>query len=302
METPTSPYPNDAYKVGWISAIPIELAAARATLDEEHGFPQSRQSAQDSNSYILGRLHGLNVVIACLPKNEVGASSAALAARDLLGNFSNVRIGLMVGIGAGLPGWNSDDQGVQGEGEEEENGYENCIETDVRLGDVVIGSDKATGGVVAYNFGKKLGDGSFEVAYSLDQPPRLLRVAIAQMEAEHEHRRSRLEEYMEKMRSNLVPRMRPKWEHPGQARDILFPADYQHPTGVSTCKQCDVRRAIKRHPRFREDNAPVIHYGVITTGSEVMRHAPTRNQIRDRHGAICLDMEAAGLMNNLPAW
>lgn len=64
------------------------------------------------------------------------------------------------------------------------------LEGDVRLGDVVIGSDKKTGGVVAYKFGKKLPDGSFEVAYHLDQPPRALHVALASLEADDELRRN----------------------------------------------------------------------------------------------------------------
>jgi hypothetical protein len=62
----------------------------------------------------------------------------------------------------------------------------------VRLGDVVINSDRENGGVVLYDFGKKLADGSFKSIYSLDRPPRLLRTAISLLEAEHLTRENRI--------------------------------------------------------------------------------------------------------------
>lgn len=297
MEVSISPFPNDAYEIGWISALPIELAAARGMLDEEHGIPQSSPPLQDSNSYILGRLHSHKVVIACLPRGEVGGSSAAVSARDMLGVFPNIRVGLMVGIGAGIPCWKSDNGSVGDENTDQED--KGLAEGDVRLGDVVISSDKKTGGLVAYNFGKKLPDGSFEVAYHLNQPPRALRVALSTMEADHELRENRITEYMKQMVEKLPLGTREKWLHPGQAKDILFPANYVHQGGRS-CKNCDRQKAIRRIPILRSSTTPTIHYGVIATGSEVVKHAPTRDLIGATHNAIALEMEAAGLMNNFP--
>jgi len=40
-------------------------------LDEEHEQYKS-QVPYDNNSYVLGRIHGHNVVIACLPAGEYG--------------------------------------------------------------------------------------------------------------------------------------------------------------------------------------------------------------------------------------
>lgn len=280
-----SPFPNDAYQVGWISALPIELAAARGMLDEEHGNPQTLPQKTDNNSYVLGQIHNHKVVIACLPRGEVGASSAALVAQNMMWSFPNIRIGLMVGIGAGIPrcSGNEDDDD----------------EEDVHLGDVVISSDKKTGGVVAYNFGKKLADGSFEAAYHLDQPPRVLRTTLANLEATHEVRDNLIPKYICQMLVKLPGKMQSKWMHPGLEKDILFPPDYMHSSG-KTCKNCDQDRALRKALDKREDDTPVIHYGVIATGSEVVRYAPTRDQIKSDHNAICLEMEAAGLMNNFP--
>ncbi|CAG9987602.1 unnamed protein product [Clonostachys byssicola] len=284
-----SPFPNDAYQVGWISALPVELAAARGMLDAEHGNPQTLPQKRDTNSYVLGQIHNHKVVIACLPRGEVGVIPAALVAHNMMWTFPNIRFCLIVGIGAGIPRCSGNEDDDPDDDEEE----------DVHLGDVVIGSDKKTGGVVAYNFGKKLADGSFEVAYHLDQPPRVLRTALANLEATHEFRDNLIPKYIDQMLVKLPGEMRSMWMHPGLEKDILFPPDYLH-LGGTTCKNCDQGRAVRKALDKREDDIPVIHYGVIATGSEVVRHAPTRDQIRSNHNAICLEMGAAGLMNNFP--
>src|SRR4029077_2772953 len=103
--------------VGWICALPFEMAAAQAILDEDRGKPQV-QSITDRNSYHLGRIKEHDVVIACLPAGVSGTTSAAAVAVQMLSSFPSIRIGLMVGIGGGVP--NIED------------------ELDIRLGDVVI--------------------------------------------------------------------------------------------------------------------------------------------------------------------
>jgi len=72
----------------------------------------------------LGRVGKHNVVTAVLPDGEYGTASAASIARDMLHSFPNVRIGLMVGIGGGVPS----------------KGH------DVRLGDVVVSSPRTGSG------------------------------------------------------------------------------------------------------------------------------------------------------------
>ncbi|KAK6334444.1 hypothetical protein TWF730_003659 [Orbilia blumenaviensis] len=273
-------FSNDDYQIGWISALPLELAAAKGMLDEEHGNPQTLPRKGDNNTYVLGRIKQHNIVIACLPKGEIGASSAALVANDMLASFPNIRIGLMVGIGAGIPDCDEN-------------------ENDIHLGDVVISSDKKTGGVFAYNFGKRLADGSFEVAYHLNQPPRVLRTALANLEARHESQDNLIPKYIKEMLEKFSENKRAQWTYPGSNMDVLFSADYLH-QGGKTCKDCDPGKTIRRNSQSRTGSTPVVHYGIIATGSEVVKHALTRNQIRKDHNAICLEMEAAGLMNNFP--
>lgn len=56
-----------AYTVGWICALPVELAAARIMLKEEH-LPHD---GVGSTQYTLGRIGSHNVVLACLPAGQM---------------------------------------------------------------------------------------------------------------------------------------------------------------------------------------------------------------------------------------
>src|SRR5271163_1143262 len=92
--------PIEKYQVGVVCALPKELTAARAILDEEHEKIES-QDAFDHNNYVLGRVHTHNVVIACLPAQVYGNNAAAIVA-NMWRTFTGLRFGLMVGIGGGI--------------------------------------------------------------------------------------------------------------------------------------------------------------------------------------------------------
>lgn len=64
------------------------------------------------------------------------------------------------------------------------------------------------------------------------------------------------------------------------------------------CQSCDQLRLIQRQPRSTTD--PVIHYGTIASADQVMRHAITRDTLREKYKILCFEMEAAGLMNDFP--
>src|SRR5438552_5049988 len=84
------------YTVGWVCALPIELAAAAEMLDEKHdSLPVD---GSDANSYILGRIGDHNVVISCLPLGKTGTTSAAAVAIRMMFRFPSIRFGLMVGV------------------------------------------------------------------------------------------------------------------------------------------------------------------------------------------------------------
>ncbi|KAJ5160570.1 uncharacterized protein N7482_007574 [Penicillium canariense] len=268
-------FANEEYVVGWICALPVEMAAAKGMMDEEHGEPRTPPADADQNTYILGSMGKFKIAVACLPMHQVGTSSAAVAARDMLFTFPNIRIGLLVGIGAGVPDENND----------------------IRLGDVVLSSDAKNGGVITYDFGKKLADGSFESISALNRPPRSLATALGKLKAEHEMRENKILSYVEEMLRKYPFMRKRKYSRPEQALDQLFRYDYLHVQGA-TCATCDPSKAITREQRF--DDNPLIHFGTIASGNTVVKDAIMREEIKEKHGAICLEMEAAGIMNNFP--
>lgn len=88
--------------MGVVCALPDEMSAAIATLNERHQ-PITGQDKLDPNNYVLGRAHEHNVVFACLPSGVNGTNAAARVARDMLWTFTGLRFGLLVGIGGGTP-------------------------------------------------------------------------------------------------------------------------------------------------------------------------------------------------------
>ncbi|KAJ6072623.1 hypothetical protein N7467_010708 [Penicillium canescens] len=247
-------------------------------MDEIHGSPQTAPADADNNSYVLGTVGKFKVVVACLPLHQLGASSATASAKEMLFTFPKIRIGLLVGIGAGIP--------------DSEN------ERDIRLGDIVVGSDSSNGGVVVYDFGKKLADGSFQSISILNRPPRSLSSALANIKAEHDMQESKIMSYVEAMLARY-PRMRKTgYCSPGKSYDRLFQPSYTHAKEAMPCSECDASQEIYRFERL--DDEPLIHYGTIASGNIVVKDAAMRLQIQEKHSAICLEMEAAGLMNNFP--
>ncbi|KAF7164158.1 hypothetical protein CNMCM5623_008848 [Aspergillus felis] len=264
---------HEDYTVGWICALPIEMAAAKAMLDETHA--KLPQSTQDPNTYSLGAIQGHNVVIACLPAGVYGTTSAAVVASHLSTTFPAIRFGLMVGIGGGVPSKSAD----------------------IRLGDVVI--SKPTGhysGVVQYDYGKTVSGGVFEQTGSLNKPPSVLLTAIADLESNHLLGKTQIPQFLTKIVDDY-PDLE-QFVYPGLEDDLLFMADYEHVPTETTCEACDGSRVVVRKPR-RSTN-PRIHYGLIASGNQVIKHALTRDRLGKQFGILCFEMEAAGLMDNFP--
>ena len=80
--------------------------------------------------------------------------------------------------------------------------------------------------------------------------------------------------------------------------DQLFQADYDHMDGEKDCKNCNEEQLVQR--KSRTPDVPVVHYGLIGSANQVMRHGVTREKLRQERGILCFEMEAAGLMDNFP--
>jgi nucleoside phosphorylase len=262
------------YTVGWICALPIEMAMVVAMLDERH--EPLPKHVHDHNNYTLGRISSHNVAIACLSRGVVGVTSAAIVANQMRSTFTSLRFGLMVGIGGGVP----------------------SEEHDIRLGDVVVSKPGETsGGVVQYDFSKMVQEGRFVRTGSLNRPPDVLLSAVTSLQAQHMLEDADLSKHL----SDIVvryPKLRATSTYQGTENDQLFEAGYDHPPGVATCAKCDIARVITRSARSCD--GPSIHYGLIASGTQVMRDGVTRERLRKELNVLCFEMEAAGLMDNFP--
>ncbi|QKX57042.1 uncharacterized protein TRUGW13939_04150 [Talaromyces rugulosus] len=254
------------YAVGWICALPIELAAAMEMLDETYDSFENGGSSR----YNLGRINEHNVVVACLPKGQMGTNSAATVAAELKSSFPAIRFGVLVGIGGGVP----------------------SADADIRLGDVVVSlPGKMHGGVIQYDFGKSTPNGLERTGF-LNAPPALLLEAVARVQASHiRGQDTQLREYISHF--NRVP----AFSSANLGQDVLFDANYRH-IGGSTCEKCSKERIMKRGLR---NNDVVIHYGLIASGNRVIKDGAERDRVASElEGVLCFEMEAAGMMNTFP--
>ncbi|KAF4946236.1 hypothetical protein FGADI_11338 [Fusarium gaditjirri] len=86
---------------------------------------------------------------------------------------------------------------------------------------------------------------------------------------------------------------------PGTENDRLFESQHEH-VGGSNCDKCNPAREVKREQR--ESTDPEIHYGIIASGNKLIKDAATRDSLLEgtRHQCLCVEMEAAGLMDRFP--
>lgn len=265
------PLRRDDYTVGWVCALPIELAAAQEMLDEEHPDLAHDPADNDENLYALGSIGGHNVVIVCLPAGRIGNNPAAAVATQMRATFKKIRFGLMVGIGGGVP----------------------SAEADVRLGDVVVSQPQGKhSGVVQYDAGKTTPSG-FERTGALNSPPQILLAAVARVRANELRDRSKLCEHIAKLKGVG------KFQRSKAGPDVLFEATYDH-EGGQTCGKCSGDRREAREPRDSEEEVAT-HYGTIASGNQVIKDAAVRDRLSaELGGVLCFEMEAAGLMNSFP--
>jgi nucleoside phosphorylase len=268
------------YHVGWICAIETEYVVALELLDVEFQAP-SDMSHDDENAYSFGRIGNHNVVITCLAKGKIGLTSAASAATDMRRSFSAIRIGLMVGISGGAP----------------------SKEHDIRLGDVVVSTPgRQSGGVIHYEFGKSIQNKTFEFTGSLASPPPILRSAVQKLSADHKRNGHRIKSTV----NDLVQkneRLQEGHQRPDPLTDVLYKSSFSHPNDNLSCMQSCIQQTdqiVQRVNRDPRKDDPVIHYGLIASADKLMRDAHIRDQLAEKEGVLCFEMEAAGLMDRFP--
>lgn len=262
---------RDDYLVGWICTLPIEVAAAKATLDRIHDNLPLDQNLDDSNNYILGSLQGHNVVIAYSNFGVYGRTSAAGVAAQLHASFKSVRVNLMVGIAGGVPD----------------------TKEDIRLGDVVVSKSTAGWpGVVQYDVNWERAEDQFIRSRALDQPTPLLLTAMRKAETAAIFNESQMPQYI----CEIVRKDPVTFAHPGPEQDVLFESDYDHTATESEenrCNHCNPDRIRLRQPR--EIHHPIVHYGLIASGHHLIYHGVIRDKLANKEGVLCFETEATGL-------
>lgn len=270
----TMPTHND-YQVGWICALPLEFAAAEAMLDTLHETLPNRRD--DENTYVFGSILQHNVVIACLPVGVYGTTSATSVGMQMRTSFPSLRFCLMVGVAGGAP----------------------APHVDIRLGDVVVSKPTGGyGGVIQYDYGKAVEDGEFVLTGTLDKPPAVLLTALARLQAKHHLRGNDIHRFY-KDALNKYGQLAETFSFPGRAGDVLFVPDYSHVGGGNNdCDNCDQDQI---HPRpSRPFTHPRVFYGLVASANQVLRNAARRDALSRRHGILCFEMEAAGLIDIVP--
>ncbi|KAH0161481.1 Pfs, NACHT and ankyrin domain protein, partial [Aureobasidium melanogenum] len=287
MSSATVPPSAGDYTVAWIAALPRERAAGEMMLDQKFTQPEDfNKNANDPNSYSWGRMGKHLVVIASLPAGEYGTTTTAITAQGLRSSLPHIRVGLLVGIGAGVPGEICNADGAL------------AVRRDIRLGDVVVSNPNGSnGGVVQYDLVKA--KDSLERKGSLNSPPLALRSALSALQAEHEHQDSKISSIMNAAMEKF-PKAARNYSRPTGTPDRLFRACCSH-AGGEDCTNCDPAGQIKRTPR--ED--PEVHCGTIACGNTLVKNAAHRDEIvswlrTENVDPLCFEMEAAGLMNAFP--
>ncbi|KAF7551340.1 hypothetical protein G7Z17_g5100 [Cylindrodendrum hubeiense] len=296
---------HDNYTVGWVCALPKEQTAATAMLDQRHA--DLLKPSNDSNTYTLGSIGKHCIVIACLPKGEIGTNSAATVAAQMVRTFPSLKFGLMVGIGGGIP-------------------------PKVRLGDVVVSTPVGQfSGVVQWDLGKANQGGNFERTGSLNYPPASLRTALTNLETKHDLEGTKIPEYLDELKQKW-PKLAAKYTRSETLMDPLDAPDTSH-HGPSSWQAtfsmfCEMILAVLGYllglqafatrdrvaaragstmgttvdPEKRKPREIRVHYGLIASGNQVIKDAAFRDKLnKDLGGHVrCVEMEAAGLMNNFP--
>ncbi|KAK5715622.1 hypothetical protein LTR15_010268 [Elasticomyces elasticus] len=303
MSASDSPESAEAYTVAWITALYHERAAGESMFDAEYDEPECfEQNERDINAYSWGRMGNHNVVIASLPEAEYG--TAVFTPTPLMRWYfvqtgggqdgrlepnptkpiADIRIGLLVGIGAGIPG--------------EQYGHDNKLELrpPIQLGDVAVSQPgNGTGGVIQFDrVAIKESDGKVSVENRgwLDSSPQAVRTALSALRARHDLKGNLISDIIQKAYQRY-PNMKGTYSHPG----LRMPEETRRPDIYYTRSRTGITH--------EASHTPNIHYGVIASSNSLVKSALERDAVMERLktrgiNPICIEMEAAGLMNSFP--
>ena len=302
------PLDRDSFEIAIICALRIEADAIEALIDEDweaDPYESYGKAPGDPNAYTIGRIGQRNIVLAFLP--GIGKVESASVAASFRSSFTNIRLGLVVGICGSVPFWGTPPD-------------------EIVLGDVLIST-----GVIEYDFGRQYPD-KFEMKDTLGQANSEVR-AFLQKLGGIRSRRMLLSHTVQNLATLCEKQGSQSMEYPGKEDDVLYPPCYMHkhrvPGICSTCDslsngscdaakklscnelECDAGEQIerKRLNQSSKDNVsrpqcdsshPRIFFGPIASGDTTMKSGQHRDRAAEELGVIGFEMEGAGVWDNLP--
>ncbi|KAK6525439.1 hypothetical protein TWF694_005576 [Orbilia ellipsospora] len=304
-------YPYSDYTIAWVTILEEEWIAAGFMLDEQHPRPDSLPN--DPNSYKVGRIGRHNVVITRLPRAGTDAGSHAVS--NLWRTFRNIRFVFLIGVGGGAPG---------------EPVSENSNKEDLRLGDVVVAFQEnenesqigekvqekeiyvhkvynlikafRVGFVLQYDFGKDMANGEFNNRSYIRKPQTEVINCMRYWKSEQRAGETNLNNFLNDSLTKIEEKIQ-QGTAPGLG-DYRFPGR-KHDNLHKVTDDAAGERAANISPELvtrieRKHNLPIVHYGLIACANRVMGDGRKREELRRKHGVMCFEMEAAGLMNDFP--
>ncbi|KAM0489493.1 hypothetical protein ACHAP8_012518 [Fusarium lateritium] len=258
---------SDDITVAIFCALPKEAVAVRLVFDER--FDCDVAPGQQLYVYSYGRVGEHNIVLTV--PHQMGTVKASQCAAVVAQQFPNIRLALLIGIGGGIPG----------------------ADADIRLGDVAVSIPQDNHpGVIEYDYGKYTQNGEFVLKGSLDKPAPILISADMSLQMDEMEDEFPMDEMLQRVTQNR------HFSRP--SRDVLF-ADTFHHAGGKNCSACDNSNQKQIVNREHRDRDVVIHRGLILSGGGVIKNPEDRDRLRrGNKQAICYEMEAAGIMDQIP--
>lgn len=266
--------PAEDITVAIFCALAYESAAVKYTLDKELEC-RPKTIGPKKYVYFFGLIGEHKIVIA--QPSQMGTVKAAQCAATVSQQFPNVRFALLIGIGAGIPS--------------------SCTggsKRDIRLGDIAVSIPQdGHPGVVEYDYGKYKADGTFVLKGSLNKPHPILISADSALQVDEIMNKNQLRKTLKKIIE------KPNYARPA-SDDILFDETFRHieGDGCTECLKYAHKRVIVRDIKRAQ---PVVHRGLIMSGSGVVKNPEDRLRLTRGHtDAICFEMEAAGIVDEIP--
>jgi len=235
-----------------------------ALLDQEHEKPSDFQilGSDFLGNFTFGSIENHNVMIASTTAEQSQNVPAAKLA-SVLENNTYIRHSIVLGTAGGKFG---------------------KLSKDIRLGDIVVSKPKGQhGGVVKWDSGIELENGSFQRTGFLDRVPKPLLSKLSYLQSEIEM------ENVQLIAENVA--------YPGAGNDLLFYPEDQH-IGGSSCSQCGSNK-IQREER--EDHHPRIHLGGVASGEIMMNDGVSRDSVAKSLKVKCFETDAAKVMEIRPS-